>query len=41
MFSKPLEKRYQTKGAIPKSEVAEIPDSDYDGMGDFSRFGRP
>lgn len=41
MFSKPVQKRYSTKLAIPKSKVNELPDSDYDGMGDFSRFGRP
>ena len=41
MFSKPLQKRYLTKHAIPKNKEKKLPDSDYDGMGDFSRFGRP
>ena len=41
MFSKPLQKRYSSKHAIPKSKDGKLPDSDYDGMGDFSRFGRP
>jgi hypothetical protein len=41
MFRKPLQKRYLTKHAIPKDKEKSLPDSDYDGMGDFSRFGRP
>ena len=41
MFSKPLHKRYSTKPKIAKSKENKLSDADYDGMGDFSRFGRP
>ncbi len=41
MFSKPLQKKHDPKSSIEKPKSEKLPDSDYDGMGDFSRFGRP
>ena len=41
MFSKPLRKKHDPKSSIEKPKSEKLPDSDYDGMGDFSRFGRP
>ena len=45
MFSKPLDKRYSTEHSTEYSteqnKDTNLPDSDYDGMGNFSRFGRP
>ena len=41
MFSKPLDKKYNSKSSVEKPKSEKLPDSDYDGMGDFSRFGRP
>lgn len=41
MFSKPLQKRYDSKAVITKNKTNKLPESDYDGMGDFSRFGNP
>jgi hypothetical protein len=41
MFRKPLDKGYSSKTAVQQNESTKLPDSDYDGMGNFSRFGRP
>ena len=41
MFSKPLNKRYSTEHSTQENKDKNLPDSDYDGMGNFSRFGRP
>ena len=35
-------KRYEKKTKLIESKnVNKLPESDYDGMGNFSRFGRP
>ena len=41
MFSKPLDRGYSTNHVTKQNKDTNLPDSDYDGMGDFSRFGRP
>ena len=41
MFSKPLRKKYDYKPVVTKNKTEKLPDSDYDGMGNFSRFGNP
>ncbi len=41
MFSKPVRKRYDDKSVIAENKTKKLPDSDYDGMGNFSRFGKP
>ena len=39
IIKKLFKKKKKTK--IRKEPKQKLPDSDYDGMGDFSRFGRP
>ena len=41
MLQRPEDKRHKTQKQVVKSNNEKLPATDYDGMGDFSRFGRP
>jgi hypothetical protein len=41
MLRRPERKKHKTEKQIVKPNNEKLPATDYDGMGDFSRFGRP